>query len=214
MDAKKVADCLQFRTPASWWGEKWREGLFVGNGKLGANVYGGAIDEEILLNHGDLFWQGRPSVVPDISTKLKDIRKLIDDGNFFEAQQVAPKALLTKNFRPQAEYPLPLCVLRVKMNNSEAVCDYSRQLNMATGEATVSYTCGNTRVERNLFASRDKNMVVYQITKVGSETLNFEIDYELIHRINSRTPDGVSIMPDVVETQYDKTFMRFAGRNE
>ncbi|MEG2159229.1 MAG: glycoside hydrolase N-terminal domain-containing protein, partial [Clostridia bacterium] len=110
--------------------------------------------------------------------------------------------------------PLPLCVLRVKMNNSEAVCDYSRQLNMATGEATVSYTCGNTRVERNLFASRDKNMVVYQITKVGSETLNFEIDYELIHRINSRTPDGVSIMPDVVETQYDKTFMRFAGRNE
>ena len=43
-------DILKFCTPARWWGEKWREGLYLGNGKMGANVYGGASEEKILFN--------------------------------------------------------------------------------------------------------------------------------------------------------------------
>ena len=109
--ADKFSNVLKFVTPARWWGEKWREGLYVGNGKVGANVYGGASEEKILINDAALNWMGRTTVVPDVSVKIKDVRRLIDNGEFMNAQQVLPTALEQKNFRPQAEYPLPLCGL-------------------------------------------------------------------------------------------------------
>ena len=67
---KKSKSTLVSYTPAGWWAETWREGLFCGNGKIGANIFGGAALEQILLNHSDLVWQGRISVVPDADSAL------------------------------------------------------------------------------------------------------------------------------------------------
>ena len=50
---KKSKSTLVSYTPAGWWAETWREGLFCGNGKIGANIFGGAALEQILLNHSD-----------------------------------------------------------------------------------------------------------------------------------------------------------------
>ena len=79
---KKSKSTLVSYTPAGWWAETWREGLFCGNGKIGANIFGGAAQEQILLNHSDLVWQGRISVVPDVSVKISQVRKLIDEGEY------------------------------------------------------------------------------------------------------------------------------------
>ena len=70
---KKSKTTLVSYTPAGWWAETWREGLFCGNGKIAAL-------EQNLLNHSDLVWQGRISVVPDVSVKISQVRKLIDEG--------------------------------------------------------------------------------------------------------------------------------------
>ncbi len=94
----KFSNVLRFCTPARWWGEKWREGLYLGNGKIGANVYGGASEEKILINDASLDWMGRTTVVPDVSVKIKDVRKLIDNGSFMDAQSVLPTALEQKTF--------------------------------------------------------------------------------------------------------------------
>ncbi|MCM1194936.1 MAG: glycoside hydrolase family 95 protein [Firmicutes bacterium] len=212
--ADKFSNVLRFCTPARWWGEKWREGLYVGNGKVGANVYGGASEEKILINDAALSWLGRTTVVPDVSMKIKDTRKLIDNGDFMDAQAVLPNALEQKNFHPQAEYPLPLCELDLRFNQSEITTDYARSLDMEKGEASVTYSVLGTTYKRDLFASRADNLIAYRITKQGGGTISLRMTLSLIHRVNARTYEGICNMPEGVSVKYDKQFMTFSARNE
>lgn len=211
---KKSKSTLLSYSPASWWAETWREGLFCGNGKIGANIFGGAGQELILLNHADLVWQGRISVVPDISSKISQVRKLIDEGEYEQAREVMQKALIQKNFRPQPHTPLPLCVLKTKMFNDNAPKDYVRELNMSTGEATVSYSDGSTRIDRSVFVSRSDDVVVYEITKSGSKFIDCEFSFDVMDKINCRAPNGLSSLPEGINTRYERQFMSFAARND
>ncbi|MDD3831202.1 MAG: glycoside hydrolase N-terminal domain-containing protein [Clostridia bacterium] len=212
---KKQANVLTSGKPAGWWGETWREGYFVGNGCVGANSFGGPADEKILINHADLQWQGRISVVPDVAFKLKETRKYIDNKQYNEASEVMVRALVSKNFRPQHFYPLPLCVLHAKNSIDKGVREYERTLNMGTAEATSSYLDGQTRVMRKLFVSRANDTVVYEITKTGgNKQLDVEFNFELIDAINARTVSSMSALPDNVKTVYDKYFMYFSARND
>ena len=211
---KKSKSTLVSYTPAGWWAETWREGLFCGNGKIGANIFGGAALEQILLNHSDLVWQGRISVVPDVSVKISQVRKLIDEGEYEQAREVMQKALIQKNFRPQPHTPLPLCVLKTKMTSDNAPKNYVRELNMATGEATVSYSDGSTRIDRALFVSRHDDTVVYEITKTGGRFIDCELSFDLMDKINCRAPNALSSMPEGVTARYERQFMSFAARND
>ena len=212
--ADKFANVLRFCTPAQWWGEKWREGLYLGNGKIGANVYGGASEEKILLNDAALSWLGRTTVVPDVSVKIKDVRKKIDNGEFVQAQAVLPKALEQKNFRPQAEYPLPMCELNLRFAQSDITSDYTRALDMEKGEVTVNYTVAGTKYKRCCFVSRADNLVAYRVTKQGAAGINLHVSFDLMHRVNARTYEGTCNMPEGVATKYDKQFATFCARND
>lgn len=212
--ADKFSNVLRFCTPARWWGEKWREGLYLGNGKIGANVYGGASEEKILINDASLCWMGRTTVVPDVSVKIKDARKLIDNGSFMDAQKVLPAALEQKNFRPQAEYPLPLCELDLRFFHSEITTDYKRSLDMEKGEASVSYAVSGTIYKRDIFVSRADNLTAYRITKQGGGTINCKLYASLTHRVNARTYEGICNMPEGVSCSYDKQFVTFSARND
>lgn len=211
---KKTKSTLLSYSPAGWWAETWREGLFCGNGKIGANIFGGAGQEQILLNHSDLVWQGRISVVPDVSAKVSQVRKLIDEGEYEQAKEVMQKALIQKNFRPQPHTPLPLCVLKTRMLSDNAPKNYVRELNMATGEATVSYSDGSTRIDRSLFVSRNDDTVVYEITKTGSKFIDCELSFDVMDKINCRAPNALSSMPEGINARYERQFMSFAARND
>lgn len=210
----KNANILRFCTPAQWWGEKWREGLYLGNGKIGANVYGGASEEKILINDAALSWLGRTTVVPDVSVKIKDVRKKIDNGEFVQAQGVLPKALEQKNFHPQAEYPLPMCELNLRFAQSDITTDFMRALDMEKGEVTVSYAVSGTKYKRSCFVSRADNVVVYRVTKQGAAGINVQMNFDLMHRVNARTYEGSCNMPEGVVTKYDKQFMAFAALSD
>ena len=212
--ADKFANVLRFCTPAQWWGEKWREGLYLGNGKIGANVYGGASEEKVLINDATLSWLGRTTVVPDVSVKLKDVRKKIDNGDFVAAQSVLPKALEQKNFHPQAEYPLPMCELNLSFAQSDITTEYMRALDMERGEVTVSYAVSGTKYKRNCFVSRADNVVAYRVTKQGAGGVNVQMNFALMHRVNARTYEGACEMPEGVATKYDKQFLCFSARND
>lgn len=212
--ADKFANVLKFCTPSRWWGEKWREGLYLGNGKISANVYGGAAEERVLINDAALKWMGRTTVVPDISVKIRDVRKKIDAGDFMGAQAILPSALQQKNFRSQPEYPLPLCELDLHFSHSDIPTNYCRLLNMETGQATVSYVVDGTKFVRDTFVSRADNLVAFRITKQGGATINFNLSFALMHRVNSRTYEGTCLMPEGVQTTNDKQFLTFAARND
>ncbi len=212
--ADKFADILKFSTPARWWGEKWREGLFLGNGKIGANVYGGASEEKILLNDASLSWRGRTTVVPDVSDRIEETKRRIEEGDFIGAQNVIPTALRQKSFRPQAAYPLPLCELNLIFDQTDVTDRFERSLDMAKGEATVTYTVADTRYKRCAFVSRADNLVAYRITKQGNGTISVRLSFQLMHRVNSHTYEGLCDMPEGVSVAYDRQNMCFAARND
>ncbi len=167
----KPRTTLKFDRPSSWWGALWREGLPIGNGLSGASVYGGAAEETAMLTSALSVWQGNIGVLPDISDKLKEVRKLLDEGKYSQAEKVYTDALINKNYRPQPSVPLPVCDFKVKMNLTKPVKEYTRALNTENGEAVVSYREGGTKYERAMFVSRVNDFIVYEITKSGGDTI-------------------------------------------
>lgn len=212
--AKKNSDILKFITPASWWGEKWRDGLLSGNGNIGANVYGGAVDGRVVINDSSLRWQGRVHIVPDVALKLKELRKKQDQSDFVGAQKMLPMALSSKRFSPSSDFPLPVGELLYKVAHQGLVSDYSRQLDMSSGEITTTYVANGTRFSTQLFVSRDSNIVVMQMTKQGPSAISAEFTFDNMHRVNSNTKDGSSPMPDNKTVVADKDMLYFAAVND
>lgn len=211
---RKPKNALKFSRPASWWGSTWREGLPTGNGTIGASVLGGACDDTIMINHSDLWWQGHVGVLQDVSDKLKDVRKKIGDGNPKSADDIMSNALITKGFRPQPAYPLPLCDFKVKMETEKAIKEYNRILNMENGEVGVTFKDGTTRYERSLFVSRAQGILVYEITKAGSKPIDVHFSLDMHDKFNARTPSAVSKLPDGINVKYENYFMYFSGRSD
>ncbi len=211
---RKPKNALRFTMPASWWGSTWREAIPAGNGVIGAAVYGGAANEVIMLSHSDSWWQGGVGVLQDVADKLKDVRKKMDDGDARGAEDVLKNALITKNYRPQLSYPLPLCDFHVDMRLDRAAKEYSRILNMENGEISVSFKDGATRYDRSMFVSRAQNIIVYEITRTGSKAIDVTLSFDLHDRFNVRTPDAISKLPDGVNVKYEKFFMCFSARSD
>ncbi|MCH5156771.1 MAG: glycoside hydrolase N-terminal domain-containing protein [Clostridiales bacterium] len=205
--AEKNANVLKFNTPSRWWTELWREGLYLGNGKLGANVFGGACEEKILLNDVALSWKGHTTVVPDISDRIEETKQRIEDGDFLGAQDVLPKALLQRNFRPHVEYPLPVCQFNMTFSQSGQTQDYMRCLDMENGEATVSYAVADTKYKRSVFVSRADGLVAYRVTKQGGGFISLKLSVSLPESI-----EAVNQL-EAVEAKYDRQFVTFAARN-
>ncbi|MDE7108167.1 MAG: glycoside hydrolase family 95 protein, partial [Clostridiales bacterium] len=107
--ARKPKNTLKFSQPSSWWGSRWREGLPIGNGVIGADCYGGAASDVLMITHGDLWWQGKDSALQDVSDKVPNVRKKIAEGDFLGAEKILSTELIRKGYRPQLSYPLPLC---------------------------------------------------------------------------------------------------------
>lgn len=212
--AKKNDDLLRFGTPATWWGESWREGLYLGNGRTSANVYGGANEEKILINDASLTWMGRTTVVPDVSVNVDETRRLIDEGDYMRAERVLLEALEQKNFRPQAEFPLPLCQINAKFTQSGVTQNFCRSLDMASGQATVSFKVADTDYKRDAFVSRADDVFVWRVGKKGNGTISMEFSVSLMHRVNARTYEGICDMPSDVTQTCDRQFYCFGARND
>lgn len=211
---RKPKNALIFSRPASWWGSTWREALPTGNGVIGAAVYGGAANDTIMINHGDLWWQGHVGVLQDVADKLKDVRKKMEEGRPAAAQDVLSNALITKGYRPQPAYPLPLCELNVRMKLEKPAREYSRVLNMENGEVSVTFKDGVSRVERSLFVSRAQDVVAYEIAKTGAKSIDVTLSFDCVDKFNARTPAAISKLPEAVNVKYENYFMYFSARSD
>ena len=165
--------------PSSYWGAKWREAIPVGNGVFGASVYGGVYKETILLNHADLWTQGITAELPDVSGKLPLARELLRQGKAEAADHVLSNTLTEAGYNAEHALPLPLGDLHIIMNESKGFQDYSRTLNMDTGEVTVSWMEGTIRFERVLFASRKDDIIVYELRCSEPGTLSCILKFDL-----------------------------------
>ena len=208
--AKKTKNVLTFKNPASWWGALWRDGLYVGNGKTGCAVCGGAADENIFINSAKLRWHGKTSVLPDVSLKFKDLLKCAENGDFSAAEEILPKALAAKNYRPAPTEPLPLCCLNVKTKIDKNIKDYQRTLDLQNGEAVVAFSDNGGRYYRSLFVSRFCDTVVLEMRKTGDKNIN--ADLSLV--IPFYDKGDCLPLPEGAECVFDKNYIYFSARND
>jgi alpha-L-fucosidase 2 len=157
-----------------WWSqpaEKWEEAMPLGNGRLGAMVFGKPEHERIQLNEGTL-WAGGPydPVSPDAKDALPQVRQLINDGKYRDAAGLVSAKVMA---RPLGQMPYQTVGdLLLDFPGAAAVGDYRRELNLDTAITTVSYSCNGVRFTREAFASAPDNLIVVRLSadKPGSVT--------------------------------------------
>ncbi|XP_048336764.2 alpha-L-fucosidase 2 [Ziziphus jujuba] len=174
-----------FNEPA----KHWTDALPIGNGRLGAMVWGGVSSELIQLNE-DTLWTGTPGnyTNPDAPEALEQVRKLVDDGDFSEATTAAAK--LTGI--PSEAYQL-LGDINLEFDDSHLKYSeetYHRELDLDSATVRVKYSVGDVEFTREHFASYPHQVIVTKIygSKSGSLSFTLSMDSKLNHqsRVNSK----------------------------
>lgn len=150
---------LIFHDPAT----KWEEALPIGNGRLGAMVYGQPHKERLQLNE-DSVWYGGPRDRnnPDALEHLPEIRRLIFEGKLEEAERLA---LLSLSGLPETQrHYLPLGHLHLEFALPEGEIEsYERTLDMDSGCVTVAFKAGGVSYRRELFASFPDQAIIMRL---------------------------------------------------
>ncbi len=152
-----MENSLRYGQPATC----FEEALPLGNGHVGAMVYGGCSCDRISLNH-DTLWSGKPRRVsrPNAREAYRQSRLLIQQGRYAEAE-----ALLEQDFTADwSQGYMPLGNLYIECNHSGEVKDYSRRLELDTAVVTVGYSQGGVRFERAYFVSHPDNCLALRIS--------------------------------------------------
>jgi alpha-L-fucosidase 2 len=169
--ATKTADSLLwYRQPAS----QWDHAMPLGNGRLGAMVFGVVNRERIQLNEHSL-WLGGPRERdnPGALPHLTEVRRLLFAGAPVEAYRLADKYLMG---RPQRLLSYQtLADLRLTFDHEEPISEYRRELNLDTAVARVSYRAGGVRIHREVFASHPDQVIVVRITADRPKALNVSV---------------------------------------
>ena len=169
----------------------WNEALPLGNGRIGAMVYGGAAHERISLNE-DTMWSGKPTFYenPNGEAVFKKARELALERKYVEAE----KLLELEFTNLWSQVYLPLGELRIDMEHSDAVENYRRELDISTGVHTVEYDCDGVHYTRECFVSHPDNVMVMRLAadKEGALTFSMSLDPTL-EAVSKKTATATSI---------------------
>lgn len=150
---------LWYRQPAT----QWVEALPIGNGQLGAMVFGGIGQERLQLNECTL-WNAGPYTPanPDSLGALPEVRKLVFEGKYLEAQNLAQEKMMSKPIRQMSYQPAGDVVLSFEALDSAT--DYDRGLDLDTAIARTMMRSGSTTFEREVFVSAPDQVLVFRVT--------------------------------------------------
>jgi alpha-L-fucosidase 2 len=150
---------LWYRQPA----EKWIEALPVGNGYLGAMVFGGVPECRVQFNEHTV-WTGFPRSYAHTNAVavLPEIRRLLFEGKQREAEALAMRDFMSVPLR-QEKYQ-PCGDLFVKLDGVTEASEYTRRLDLATGIHTVAFAAGGVRYTQETFASHPARVLVHRVS--------------------------------------------------
>jgi alpha-L-fucosidase 2 len=182
----KAAKVAPASSPITLWYRKpaadWSEALPLGNGKLGAMVFGGTASERFQINEQTL-WGGSPHDYNNGSkTDILDrLRKDIFSGNPAGATAAGQDFL----GNPSTLFPYqPFVDLNLRFPGHDTPDEYRRELDLARAIHTVEYRIGSTRFQRESFTSFPDKVLVVRLTADKPGALTLEID------LTSKQPGG------------------------
>ena len=160
---------LWYDTPA----QVWTEALPLGNGRLGAMVYGNPANEQIQLNE-ETIWAGRPNnnANPEAREWIPKIQKLVFEGRYREAQDMCTAHV--KSATNQGMPYQPFGDLRISFPGHGRYDNYYRELSLDSARTVVRYSVDGVNYTRETFASFPDRVVITRITsdRPGSVTFN------------------------------------------
>ena len=153
-------------------GTTWENALPIGNGRLGAMVYGNVERETIQLNEHTV-WSGSPNRNdnPDALASLPEIRRLIFDGKQKEAESIANKTIITKKSHGQMFEPVG--DLHLVFDGHNSYTNYYRELNLERAVTKISYTVGDVTFTREVLASFPDRLIVMRLTASKPAKISF-----------------------------------------
>ncbi|HZG78538.1 MAG TPA: glycoside hydrolase family 95 protein [Paenibacillus sp.] len=169
----------------------WTEALPIGNGRLGAMVFGGVAQERLQLNE-DTLWSGYPRDWnnPQARELLPQVRELVRNERYEEADLLAKRMM-----GPYTQSYLPLGDLYLRFEHGEPAANYRRELDIAQGVARVEYSIGDARYVRECFASHPDQAIVLRLTcsMPGMLQVRARLDSPLRFRLASEK-DGLTMV--------------------
>jgi alpha-L-fucosidase 2 len=189
---------IQFHSPAVY----WTEALPVGNGKLGAMVFGGVEKERLALNE-DTLWSGYPADWnnPGAKDVLPKVRELIAQEKYEEADRLSKEMM-----GPFTQSYLPFGDLHLMMDHGNVCRNYRRTLDLSNGIATVDYSIGGVQYSREMFASYPDQAIVVRLQSSKAGQLSFRAKLDSPLRCASSSESGHYILsghaPEYVSPSY------------
>lgn len=165
----------------------WNEALPVGNGRLGAMIFGDPSSELLQLNEATL-WSGGPindNPNPAAPGLLKQIREAFNKGEFKKAEDLTKRmqGLFTESY-------LPLGDLHIDQELPGVVSQYKRVLDISNATATTTFNVGTIEFKREIFASHPDHVIVVRLEASQANALN--ISLRMNSQLSSRATVGDS----------------------
>jgi alpha-L-fucosidase 2 len=173
---------LWYRQPA----DEWVQALPVGNGRLGAMVFGGMALERLQLNE-DTFFSGGPynPINPEARDALPEVRRLIFEGKFAQAQAYANAHVMSRPLKQMSYQPIGDVLLTLV--GLENVSDYVRELDLETAVTRTSFISQRTRYVREVFASAPDQLIVMRLTADRARQIHLGISLTSVQAATVRT---------------------------
>lgn len=178
---------MHYNQPATF----FEEALVIGNGRLGATVYGGTTHDRISLNDITL-WTGEPDLKPVNPTAYKhlpEVRAALDREDY-----PATDSLVMQMQGHESEKYQPLGTLYIDYTNpTDSVANYRRSLSLATATACTTFDTGSGKWKTEYFASAPDSVIVIRIATDETEGIHarVRIDCQLPHEVST---DGTRLL--------------------
>jgi len=176
---------LWYKQPAQY----FEESLVIGNGKMGASIFGGVKSDQIYLNDATL-WSGEPvnpNMNPEAYKHLPAIREALKNENYKLADQLQRK--LQGKF---SESYAPLGTLFLEFENEGNPQNYRRELDISQAISRVSFEVNNVKFTREYFISYPDQIMVIKLTSSKKGALNFKVRFE------SQLKNNVSVINNLL----------------
>jgi alpha-L-fucosidase 2 len=194
-------------------GTTWENALPIGNGRLGAMVYGNIETETIQLNEHTI-WSGGPNRNdnPRALDSLPEIRKLIFEGRQKEAEQMANRIIVSK--KSQGQMFEPAGNLHLAFKGHENIRNYYRELDIERAVAKTSYTVGDVIYTREVLASFPDRVIVIHLTANKQKRISFTAFYSSPlpkFEINISAAKQLSFSGTTIDHESVKGLIRYNG---
>ena len=162
---------LWYRRPA----KEWVEALPIGNGRLGAMVFGGIQHERVQLNEESV-WSGKPIArdKPGAASHLAEVRRLLFEGKYLQAQNLVAEKMMGLRLDTGTHTYQTLGDLHLDFEHKGKASHYRRELSLDEAIARVTYRIGEATFTREVFSSAVDQTLVIRLSSDKPGTLSLE----------------------------------------